>query len=273
VSRELDPALPIDSVRWEGLEASREPDTLVNEEPLEIRLDGSTVAVTMRTPGHDFELALGFLFTEGILQRLDQIASVSRGLDGSDHHPENLVEVRRVGAHANPPPPARPLLIGSSCGICGKTSLEAIARRLGPLDDPSRFEVRRLYELPGRLKPAQAVFASTGAVHGAAVFSAEGEPVAVREDIGRHNAVDKVAGWALREGRLPLRGHLLLVSGRISFEIVQKAWSIGVPAVAAVSGASTLAVRTARAAGMLLAGFLRGESMRIYAGEGRLERR
>ena len=273
MSRDLDPAHPVESVRWEGLEARPESDTLVTEEPLEVRLDGVTVAVTMRTPGHDFELATGFLFTEGILPGWDSIAGVSRGPDDSEGHPENLVEVRRTGAAASPPPPQRTLVIGSSCGICGKTSLEAVARRMSRLDDATRFEVRWLYELPGRLKSTQAVFASTGAVHGAALFSAAGGLVAVREDIGRHNAVDKLAGWALREGRIPLRGHLLLVSGRISFEIVQKAWSLGLPALAAVSGTSTLAVRTARAASMLLVGFLRGESMRVYAGEGRLEGR
>jgi FdhD protein len=270
---DLDPTRSVDSLRWERGEKRVVRDPLVVEEPLEIRLNGSAVAVTMRTPGHDFNLAAGFLRTEGILSRPDQVASIVHCADAeAESGEQNVVDVL-TAADADLPAQGwqRQFYISSSCGICGRASLQAVRQAAAPLADPVRFDPAILSGLPHRLREVQAVFQETGALHAAALFTPQGELTEIMEDIGRHNAVDKVVGAAFLEDRLPLKGCLLLVSGRLSFEIAQKAWMAGIPGIAGISGASSLAVDLAREAGMLLVGFLRGSSMQIYAGAARLE--
>ncbi|MFH8344449.1 formate dehydrogenase accessory sulfurtransferase FdhD [Streptomyces sp. NPDC018045] len=257
---------------------STRPDTLVGEEPLEIRLGGKPLAVTMRTPGDDFALAAGFLVSEGVLGSAAELANIvycaGATEDGSNTY--NVVDVQL--APGVPVPDIsleRNVYTTSSCGLCGKASLEAVrtaARR--PLDPPAdaaaRITPATLSALPGRLRAAQRVFDRTGGLHAAALFDCDGELLDVREDVGRHNAVDKVVGRALQDGRLPLRDTVLMVSGRASFELVQKAVMAGIPALAAVSAPSSLAVDLAVESGLTLVGFLRGTSMNVYAGEERL---
>lgn len=246
---------------------------MVVEEPLEIRLNGSPVAVTMRTPGHDFLLAAGFLHTEGILRRPEQLASIAYCTEADAVSGEqNVVDVLSAAGAALPAEGwQRQFYVSSSCGICGRASLEAVRQVVSPLKDSSRFAAAILARLPQSLRAAQAVFHETGALHAAALFTPQGELTEIMEDIGRHNAVDKIIGSAFLEDRLPLEGRLLLVSGRVSFELTQKAWMAGVPALAGISGASSLAIDLAREAGMLLVGFLREGSMQVYAGADRLE--
>jgi FdhD protein len=251
----------------------RRSDELAAEEPLEIRLRQTPLAVTMRTPGQDLDLATGFLLTEGIIRAAGDIvtARLCAGPDAPNTY--NVVDV--VLAADVPPPdtdPRRNFYTTSSCGVCGKASIDAVRTRsrFDVAADGCRIPARVLAELPGRLRAAQRTFDRTGGLHAAGLFSAEGELLVLREDVGRHNAVDKVIGWALRAGRLPLAGHVLLVSGRASFELTQKAWMAGIPMLAAVSAASTLAAELADEAGMTLVGFLRGQSMNVYSGPQRV---
>ncbi|MDQ0367689.1 formate dehydrogenase accessory sulfurtransferase FdhD [Catenuloplanes indicus] len=257
----------------------RRPDTLSAEEPFEIRVGPAgpgrraPLAVTMRTPGDDLDLALGFLFTEGVIRSADDVltAQLCAGTDQPNTY--NVVDV--VLAADVPPPvtdPSRNFYTTSSCGVCGKASIDAIrTRSVHPVAaDPMRVSPRVLAGLPDRLRERQRAFERTGGLHAAAIFDADGELLAIREDVGRHNAVDKVVGWALRAGRVPLTGHLLMVSGRASFELTQKAWMAGLPLLAAVSAPSTLAVDLAEEAGMTLIGFLRGTSMNVYTGADRI---
>ncbi len=245
------------------------PETLVVEEPLEIRVNGAPLTVTMRTPGSDIELAQGFLLTEGIISGRDDIATV-RYCQGATEDGVNTYNVLDVTLAAGVPAPdvdlTRNFYATSSCGVCGKASLEAVRliSRHSPGDDPSTVAPAVLSALPARLRKAQKVFASTGGLHGAALFGTDGTELAVREDIGRHNAVDKVIGWALENRRIPLSGNVLLVSGRASFELTQKAVMAGIPILAAVSAPSSLAVDLAAQAGLTLVAFLRGESMNVY---------
>ncbi|MCV7254929.1 formate dehydrogenase accessory sulfurtransferase FdhD [Mycobacterium hackensackense] len=257
------------------------PETLVVEEPLEIRVNGAPLTVTMRTPGSDIELAQGFLLTEGLISGRDDIATV-RYCQGARTTPESLrssppeedgvntYNVLDVTLAAGVPAPdvdlTRNFYATSSCGVCGKASLEAVrlVSRHSPGDDPTTIAPKLLSALPAKLRKAQKVFASTGGLHGAALFGADGTELAVREDIGRHNAVDKVIGWALENRRIPLSGNVLLVSGRASFELTQKAVMAGIPILAAVSAPSSLAVDLAAQAGLTLVAFLRGESMNVY---------
>ncbi|MGE2835067.1 formate dehydrogenase accessory sulfurtransferase FdhD [Mycobacterium sp. SMC-4] len=249
------------------------PETLVVEEPLEIRVNGAPITVTMRTPGSDVELAQGFLLTEGVVGRREDIASVRycRGAveDGSGLS-QNTYNVLDVTLAPGVPPPAvdptRNFYTTSSCGVCGKASLDAVEliSRHSPGDDPATVTVETLAALPDKLRKAQKVFAATGGLHGAALFTSDGTTLVVREDIGRHNAVDKVIGWALEQGRIPLAGAVLLVSGRASFELTQKAVMAGIPILAAVSAPSSLAVDLAAQSGLTLVAFLRGESMNVY---------
>jgi FdhD protein len=254
------------------------PDTLVAEEPLEIRVGpaGATrppLAVTMRTPGDDLDLALGFLLTEGVIAAAGDVvtARLCAGTDQPDTY--NVVDVT-LAPHV--PAPAtdltRNFYTTSSCGVCGKASIEAVRTRsrFPVAGDPAPVAAATLASLPQRLRAGQRLFERTGGLHAAALFTTAGELVVVREDVGRHNAVDKVAGWALRERRLPLRGQVLLVSGRASFELTQKAWMAGIPVLAAVSAPSTLAVGMAEQAGMTLVGFLRGTTMNVYTGMERI---
>ena len=240
------------------------PDTLAVEEPLEIRVDASAVSVTMRTPGHDLDLALGFLVTEGLVRSPADIA-------GAISCADNVVDV----ALSTPLPELsvrRNFYTTSSCGMCGKASIDAV-RTTSPYDvatDPLAIRSNVLVRLPDRLREAQRVFDRTGGLHAAGLFTDEGELLCLREDVGRHNAVDKVVGWAAQDGRLPLRGTILQVSGRASFELVQKAVMAGIPALAAVSAPSSLAVELAAETGMTLVGFLRGTSFNVYTGQARI---
>ncbi|MEW2521749.1 formate dehydrogenase accessory sulfurtransferase FdhD [Actinacidiphila alni] len=251
-------------------------DTLVAEEPLEIRLNGRPLAITMRTPGDDFALATGFLVSEGVLAAADEVASVVYCAGATDEgvNTYNVVDVRL--APGVPVPDItleRNVYTTSSCGLCGKASLDAVrtATRLPITDHRSpALTPELLSSLPDRLRGAQAVFDRTGGLHAAALFDADGELLDAREDVGRHNAVDKLVGRALRDGRLPLAGNILMVSGRASFELAQKAVMAGIPVLAAVSAPSSLAVDLAVETGLTLVGFLRGNAMNVYAGEDRI---
>lgn len=333
----------------------RSRDTLVAEEPLEIRVSGRQIAVTMRTPGDDFDLVAGYLVGEGVIRSPEQVVRMRfcgdsacsgpvglhdndnlhdddlhvspniRGLPGShalqghelhNHEPRSH-EPRGHESHSHEshshephgheysheqynhehghhehghdlynivdvdlaPGTTLPLwsldrttYTTSACGVCGKSSIEAVRANAhwSVASDPVRISPQILYSLPKTLRAGQKLFAKTGGLHAAGLFTSDGELVCVREDVGRHNAVDKVVGWALRADRLPLRGHLLAVSGRASFELVQKAAAAGIPVLAAVSAPSSLAVELAREAGMTLAGFVRGESANVYAGAERI---
>lgn len=258
-------------VRIDGTRRVSRPDTLVVEEPLEIRVDGRPLSVTMRTPGDDFDLVVGFLTTEGVLAGGGDLAAM-RYCAGATAEGENTYNVIDATLSAGVPAPAatleRNFYTTSSCGVCGKASIDAVRTvTRWPLGgDPMRVSPDVLAGLPDTLRAAQQVFDKTGGLHAAGLFSATGELRCIREDVGRHNAVDKVVGWAARAGALPLRGHVLLVSGRASFELVQKALMAGIPALAAVSAPSTLAVDLAEQAGLTLVGFLRGATMNVYAG-------
>ncbi|AGP54134.1 formate dehydrogenase accessory sulfurtransferase FdhD [Streptomyces rapamycinicus] len=261
---------------------STRPDTLVAEEPLEIRLNGKPLAITMRTPGDDFALAAGFLVSEGVLGRADELANIvycaGATQDGSNTY--NVVDVTL--APGVPVPDItleRNVYTTSSCGLCGKASLDAVRTTARwPLADgledaggsAVRLDPETLSVLPDRLRAAQRVFDRTGGLHAAALFSPDGELLDLREDVGRHNAVDKLVGRALQQGLLPLSGSVLMVSGRASFELAQKAVMAGIPVLAAVSAPSSLAVDLAAETGLTLVGFLRGTSMNVYAGEQRL---
>jgi FdhD protein len=259
-----------------GEPTKRQPDSLAGEEPLELRVGGRSLAVTMRTPGADFDLAAGFLVSEGVVVRPGELAAMrycaGRGDDEINRY--NLLEITLAAGVAPPDgSAARAFVTTSSCGLCGKASIDAVRTRSAfeVRDDPLRVTPTLLASLPTRLRTAQKLFEKTGGLHAAALFDGgTGELLVVREDVGRHNAVDKVVGWAFREGRLPLRGTVLMVSGRASFELVQKAIMAGIPLLCAVSAPSSLAVDLAEEAGMTLVGFLRDPSMVVYVGEERL---
>jgi FdhD protein len=236
----------------------RGADLLAVEEPLEIRVNGRALAVTMRTPGNELELALGFLYTEGIIAGQSDVVTARLCTDTP-----NVVEVALNGAVELE---GRNFYTTSSCGVCGKASIDSVRVHSHHLvqHDTTIVKKAMLAELPGRLRKAQRGFERTGGSHAVGIFSDKGEPLVVREDVGRHNAMDKVVGASFQRGQLPLAGHIALVSGRASFELVQKAWVAGVSVMAAVSAPSTLAVDLAGEAGMTLIGFLRGESMNVY---------
>ncbi len=253
------------------------PETLAVEEPLEIRVNGSPLTVTMRTPGSDIELAQGFLLTEGLINAREEVLTVRYCQGPADDGPNtyNVLDVTlAVGVPAPDVDLTRNFYATSSCGVCGKASLEAVRliSRHAPGDDPASVTAETLTSMPGRLRSAQRVFDSTGGLHGAALFGMDGTMLAVREDIGRHNAVDKVIGWALESERIPLSGTVLLVSGRASFELTQKAVMAGVPVLAAVSAPSSLAVDLASQSGLTLVAFLRAESMNVYTRPDRVTR-
>jgi FdhD protein len=245
-------------------EVHRQPDELIVEEPLEIHLDGHLVTTTMRTPGDDFELAAGLCFTDGLLAGAPVTGCRYCGECGSAVETEFNVVTVETGGRA-PIPVPRVATTTSSCGLCGSASIEALRQRLRPMTDLAKISLEVLAAAPGRARREQGLFDTTGAVHAAAAFTVDGETLAVREDIGRHNAVDKVVGRLLFDERLPARDLGLYVSGRASFEIVQKAWAAGFAAVVAVSAPSSLAVETARAAGLTLAGFVRDGHMNVYS--------
>ncbi|TDN92016.1 formate dehydrogenase accessory sulfurtransferase FdhD [Microbacterium sp. BK668] len=260
-----------------GVGETRRPDTLAVEEPLEIRVGGAPLVVTMRTPGHDVELAAGFLVSEGVISSGEQFRSaIHCGGPGTGAAPAsgegntyNILDVALAPGAALPAADlARNFYTTSSCGLCGKASIEAV-ETVSSYDvsaDDAVLDAEALAAFPDRLRAQQSVFDKTGGLHAAALFDARtGELLVLREDVGRHNAVDKVIGWAVLQDRLPLRGTVLQVSGRASFELVQKAVMAGLPVLAAVSAPSSLAVELAEASGLTLVGFLRGASMNVYS--------
>ncbi len=260
-------------LRWRRGEAPRrELDALAREEPLEVRVRGQSIAVTMRTPGHDAELAAGFLLTEGLIQRHEDIIEIAHCQQGEAAHLSNTLNVFLAPSVAvDFARLTRHVFASSSCGLCGKATIESVHRQFPPVSAELRIAPEVLLQLPAKLSAQQATFDQTGGLHAAALFTASGELLVLREDVGRHNAVDKVLGWAFLNGQFPLADHILLVSGRASFEIMQKALAARVPVVAAVSAPSSLAVEFAQQSGQTLVGFLRGEGMNIYAGDARLD--
>ena len=265
---------------WQDGQVRRAQDYLVAEEPLEIRIGRTPLSVTMRTPGHDLELTAGFLFTEGLIKKREQIASLEYVQAGSKTKSKarqassNVVRVGLKGASLKPEQLRRNFFTSSSCGVCGKASIDAVmARGIRRPNPDFSLDPAILCTFPDTLKAAQSIFDRTGGLHAAGLFDPHGKLIVLREDVGRHNAVDKVIGWALLSGqiRLPLSDYALMVSGRGGFEIIQKALLAGVPLVASVSAPSSLAVTLARKSGMTLVGFLRGRRFLVYSGEERLD--
>lgn len=248
----------------------RRVDALAAEEPLELRVGGKALAVTMRTPGQDVELAHGFLLSEGVIGSSKDI-SIARFCEGTGPDGMNTYNVLDIALAEGVPPPdtgvERNFYTTSSCGVCGKGALDAVKlkTRYSPAFDEVKVTPEMLTGFPDALRERQKVFESTGGLHAAGLF-VNGELLVVREDVGRHNAVDKVLGWAVLQDLVPLRGAVLMVSGRASFELVQKAAMSGIPVLAAVSAPSSLAVELAEEQGMTLVGFLRGDSMNVYTG-------
>ncbi len=258
---------------WADGKLRRVQDSVAGEEPLEIRIGEVPLAVTMRTPGNDLELAAGFLFTEGLIQSREQLVSLEAITDGTRASRGNVVVARLAeGVAIDREQAQRNFFANSSCGVCGKASIDAVrSRLLRPPNAAFRIAAETLCQMPDKLGSAQDIFGRTGGLHGAGLFTRDGELIVSREDIGRHNAVDKVVGWALQENRLPLSDVVLLVSGRCGFEIAQKAIVAGIPVVGSVSAPSSLAAQLARELNLTLVGFLRGRRFVIYSGEERLQ--
>jgi len=254
--------------RWDGAALHRRPDRLIVEEPLEVHLDGHLVGTTMRTPGHDFELAVGLVHGDGLLAGAPVLTCRYCASGSAVESGFNAVSVDTGGAAPEPAP--RLTTSTSACGLCGSTTIDELRDRIAPLPVGDRWPVEVLAGVPAAVHPDQDLFAVTGAVHAAAAFDRRGTPLLVREDIGRHNAVDKVVGRLLLDGLLPATDLGLYVSGRAGFEIVQKAWAAGIGALVAVSAPSALAVEAARRSGMTLVGFVRGEqpTANVYSPEG-----
>lgn len=257
---------------WKEGQVRAFQDYLVGEEPMQIRVGKHPLTVIMRTPGHDLELAAGFLFTEGLIERREQILSLDHVEDCKSTERGNIVQAElATDASLDLERTQRNFFSGSSCGICGKASIESVrARGVRPANPAFRVNPELLCRIPDTLRSGQEIFGRTGGLHAAGLFDANGNLVTQREDVGRHNAVDKIVGWALREGCLPLSNCILMVSGRGGFEIVQKAAVAGVPVVASVSAPSSLAVQFARGIGMTLVGFLRDKRFVVYSGDVRL---
>ncbi len=248
-------------------------DDVSTEEPLEIRVGDVSLSVTMRTPGDDFDLVAGFLVTEGIVRTAGEIAGMRMCPDAAAETGElNTVEVTLSAAASSRAVTPRAFYMTSSCGLCGKASIEAVRTQsaYGVRDDPLRVAPALLLDLPARQRSAQQQFSRTGGLHAAALFDSGGDLLCLREDVGRHNAFDKVIGWAATRGLLPLRSHMILASGRASFELTQKTLMAGIPLLAAISAPSSLAIELAADSGMTLIGFLRGEQMNVYAGHERI---
>lgn len=256
--------------RWDGTGLRRRPDQLIVEAPLEVHLDGNLVATTMRTPGHDFELATGLCHGDGLLGGATVVSCRYCATGSAVESEFNVVSVDTGGLA--PPPVPRVAATSSACGMCGSTALEELRDRIAPIPVGDPWPTALLASLPDEVRPAQDLFDATGAVHAAAAFDRDGRPVVVREDIGRHNAVDKVVGRLLLDDQLPATDLGLYVSGRAGFEIVQKAWAAGFSAVVAVSAPSALAVEAARHAGITLVGFVRspdgGPTCNVYSPQG-----
>ena len=267
--------------RLNGASESEDTDFIAAEEPLEIRVEAHSIAVVMRTPGEDRELAAGFLLTEGMIRSIADVKEIrhrphcwskDRSSDSALIRSEgNVIDVwLKNPASVDLQKLSRHVFTSSSCGICSKASIEAVRQQFPPLESFCEVDPQVIRELPEALVAAQETFKRTGGLHACALFDLNGHLLALREDVGRHNALDKVIGWALLEDRLPLSEHILLLSGRTSFEMMQKSLAAGVPIVAAISAPSSLAVEFARDSGQTLVGFLRGERMNIYAGADRV---
>ena len=259
-------------LRYGEDEGTRADDQLAAEEPLELRVDGKALTVMMRTPGHDRELALGFLFGEGIIRTHADVSAITPIPNGEHPDLENILDIQLApGARGVDVRWQRNFLSATSCGLCGVSSIEAIHQSAPPLEDGSvAVDPAVLYQLDAKLRAEQAVFARTGGLHAAGLFTIEGDPIVVREDVGRHNAVDKVVGFAQEHDLIPLDRHILMVSGRTSFEIVQKALQARIPILVSVSAPSSLARDLAQASNQTLIGFLRGRQLNVYAGRQRL---
>lgn len=256
----------IEIVRWRASRATRQKDQVAREEPLEIRVRGRSVAVTMRTPGHDAELAAGFLLTEGLIKKRGDVVEVAHCRRGEAANYQNMLNVFLApSVRVDFDQLTRHVFGSSSCGLCGKASIEAVHQHFVPVNSTIQIAATNLVKLPERLRAAQKIFAQTGGLHAAAIFDAMGKLLVLREDVGRHNAVDKVIGHGFLENRFPFDKHILLVSGRASFEIMQKALAARIPIVAAVSAPSSLAAEFARESGQTLIGFLREQTMNIYS--------
>lgn len=262
-----------DIVQLEGGVPTLRSDVVAHEEPLELQINGASVAVVMRTPGNDEELARGFLLTERVVRSLDDVASVRHCTVTPDPESDgNIIQVRLVsGVAFDLERLRRHSFASSSCGICGKATLENALGLAPPLDDEARMQAHQLSRAPAQLLLEQPTFAVTGGVHAAGLFTLSGELIAAREDVGRHNAVDKIVGW-MAERRLRPEGHALLVSGRVSFELVQKAAAARVPILAGISAPTSLAVRMGQALNVTVVGFVRGTSMNVYAAPQRIVR-
>jgi FdhD protein len=250
---------------YENGVARRRPDELIVEEPMTIQLDGAMVSTTMRTPGNDYELAAGFCFSDGLLAGAP-VTGVRYCADAAATDTEFNVVTVETGGRA-PTPRPRLGTTTSSCGLCGNDAIDQLCDRLEPLVGTASIPLEVLTAIPSAVLTGQGLFSTTGAVHAAAAFTPDGEVLLTREDVGRHNAVDKVVGRMLLDGQLPATGMGLFVSGRASFELVQKAWAAGFSTLVAVSAPTALAVQTARRAGLVLAGFVRGERLNVYAPE------
>lgn len=262
---------PVTVLRYDGLQGERATDLVAHEEPLEMQLGGVGIAVVMRTPGHDEELALGFLLSERIVQHASEVVSLRHATTVSE--PETEGNVLQIILSSGVSLPLERLrrntYASSSCGLCGKATIAAALLTLAPVQSPLVSDVLSLAAMPLRLRSAQSAFELTGGLHAAGLFTPRGDLVLAREDVGRHNAVDKVIGAAARAGHAPAE-HVLFVSGRVSLEIVQKAAAVGIPLVAAVSAPTSLAVRYAEALGVTLVGFVRGERLNVYSHEDRI---
>jgi FdhD protein len=264
-------------VQYDGDSARSTFDQVVTEEPLELRIVAGgatqTLAITMRTPGNDFELAAGFALNEGLIRSFGDLAGVSYCIDPAIDAEQryNIVNLELRGDAPDMTRFERHFTMNSSCGVCGRANLQALHDLgVGPVVDDVRVPASTIYSLPDQMLQAQRVFESTGGLHAAALFDALGNPVAVREDVGRHNALDKLVGWGLMNGRLPMRGSILFVSGRASYEILQKATVARIPIVCAVSAPSSLAIDLAREFNITLLGFVRGTQANVYAGRERI---
>ena len=269
----LDPerVMSVNITHWQEQTQQQRADALTVEEPLEVRLAHRSLAVIMRTPGHDRELAMGFLFSEGVIAAAEDVLRIEDENDADGLPLSNVVNVvlREPSASDDAPPQTtafeRHFAVSASCGLCGKNSISDLLISTPPLDDGTvRVNAAVLYSLPARLREAQSVFSHTGGLHAAALFNLDGDMLLLREDVGRHNAVDKLSGHGLLQGTFPYLRHILLVSGRTSFEIIQKALLARIPCVAAISAPSSMAVELAERGGLTLIGFLRGPSMNVY---------
>jgi FdhD protein len=269
---------PVLRVTVDGRRTTRQ-DTLATEEPLQILVGREPYATTMRTPGHDLDLALGFLVSEGVISAPEDVAGAAHcpdtapvTADGSKGEPDHNVVTVDLRAHVPAPDPAKHRHVTSACGVCGTSTVAAVRERSGydVRADPAVVSDAVIAGLPRAMREKQRVFDRTGGLHAAALFDVTGRLLCLREDVGRHNAVDKVVGWAFTAGLLPLTGRLLQVSGRASFELVQKAWLAGCPVLAAVSAPSSLAAELAEDAGLTLIGFSRGDHFTVYTGAHRI---